>query len=322
MENGSQLVLLTHKMPPDYIDLFSFSDEVELISNPVRFQLRVLHSAFKGQADLVYAPGPHILKDSLTGLAKTLLVLANIALIRSTGGVVQTAGRALRGSGRIAARLERKLVASSKLYVVRDAVSGSIAKANLSSAPDLAFGREIVPRTDKRLLISCSFRNDTPVNTATFGHVVRELKDSGFEVVLVSQVRRDDAQHERLAQEFDLRAFLWKSKTHSEQQDVVDSTYAASHAVISNRLHGLIFGITSGAVPVEYRIGSSDKIRSTLAPWFESVPVIRDDRSDAFSVDVFEQNTEYFNDTVLNVRSQVNEVLEKLSDRQEAVGIS
>lgn len=309
-------------MPGAYIDLFGFSDEIQLISSPVKFQLRILQAAFKGQADLVYAPGPHILKDSLTGIAKTLLMLGNIALIRSTGGVVQTAGRALRGNGRIAARLERKLIASSNLYVVRDSVSDSIVKVPLSSAPDLAFGRKIVSRTDGRLLISCSFRNDTPVNTTTFGQVVRELTGSGFEVVLVSQVRRDDAQHERLAQEFGLRAFLWKSKTHSEQQGIVDATYAGSHAVISNRLHGLIFGITSGAIPVEYRIGSSDKIRSTLTPWFEVLPVIEDNGSDVFSVDALDQTTEYFNDSVLNVQKQVGEVLEKLSGSQKPVRIS
>lgn len=309
-------------MPRAYVELFGFSDDIELISSPIRFQIRMLQAAFKGQADLVYAPGPHVLKDSFTGLAKTLLMLGNIAIIRSTGGVVQTAGRALRGNGRIAASLERRLIASSNLYVVRDSISSSIAKVHVSSAPDLAFGREVVLRADKRLLISCSFRNDTPINTVTFGHVINELTASGFEFVLVSQVKRDDAQHERLAQEFDIRAVLWKSKTHSEQQDVVNSTYAASHAVISNRLHGLIFGITSGALPIEYRVGSSDKIHSTLAPWFKSVPVINDDGSEVFSCDFVNQNIENFNDNVLHARSQVNEVLEKLSATQKAVGIS
>lgn len=269
-----------------------------------------------------------MLKDSASGLAKTLLMLVNIVLIRSTGGVVQTAGRALRGNGRIAAVLERKLISLSKLYIVRDSVSGTVVGSNLSSAPDLAFGREVVSRTEKRPLIACSFRSDTPVNTETFGRLVRKLSSSGFEVVLVSQVKRDDVQHEILAKEFDLRAFLWESKTHSDQQEIVDSTYAASHAVVSNRLHGLIFGITSGAMPIEYRIGSSDKIRSTLAPWFTSFPVIEDQvgrgraDSDAFAIEDLGQTNEEFNETVLSMRNLVEDQLSKLAERQETVGIS
>ncbi|NSX38683.1 polysaccharide pyruvyl transferase family protein [Pseudarthrobacter oxydans] len=308
------LTLLTGRMPKSYVDLFDFSEKVELISSPIRFQMHLLKAAIKGKADLVYAPGPHLLSDSFACLAKTALMLANIALIRSTGGGVQTAGRALRGPGRMARYLERKLVSSSKLYVVRDSVSGSVIGLDLRSAPDLAFGRQIIPRTNPRGLVSCSFRSDTPINKDTFRRVVQKLTASGFEVVLVSQVKRDDFQHQKLAQEFALRALLWGENTHSEQQRVVDSTYAASHAVISNRLHGLIFGIMAGAIPVEYRIGSSDKIRSTLSPWFKSLPVIEDDGQDILPEGIVEQVSEHFSAAVLQAQSKVNEVLAEFAE--------
>jgi hypothetical protein len=308
-ENDTQLILLTHGMPTTYVDLFGFSEDVELIASPFRFQLRLLQAALKGQADLVYAPGPHILKDSLPSLSKTLLMLLNILLVRSFGGSILTAGRALRGDGRVAKFLERILISLSKAYFVRDSVSAEIVGAELQAAPDLAFGQVITPRDGERRLIACSFRNDEPINTNTFEKVVRQLGSSGFEVVLVSQVKRDDFQHELLATQFGLDAYLWKSKSHGEQQAIVDATYAASFAVVSNRLHGLIFGITCGALPVEYRILSSDKIRSTLAPWFKSIPVIDDKNGTEFSLEDLPRNDDEFNLEVFRVHEMVCELL-------------
>lgn len=264
-------------MPQSYIDAFRFKGTVKLIRNPVIFQMLLLGAVFMRNADLVYAPGPHVLRDSPAGVAKTMLMIINVLLVRMSGGSVRTAGRALRGTGAVARKLEGFLISLSKHYVVRDSVSSAVVGRELRFAPDLALGRPTYTSRLHRKLVSCSFRSDTAVNLQTFKKIIEEAKDLGLEVVLVSQVQRDDAQHQALATAFGVTAFLWESKTHSEQQSIVDSLYSQSYVVISNRLHGLIFGINCGALPVEYRIGSSDKIQSTLLSGFGSYSVIFDE---------------------------------------------
>lgn len=314
---GHPLVLLTHKMPKAYIDLFQLAGDVKMVSSPMRFQFQLIWEALNGRADLIYAPGPHVLEDAPADLLKTALMLANAVLIRFKGGVIQTAGRALRGKGRIAVYLERRLIAMMKNYVVRDSVSDSVVGRPLVLAPDLALGRERTSPRNSRLFVACSFRSDTVISSATFGTLAIQLTTAGFQVVLVSQVKRDDTQHERLAAEFGLQAFLWGTKSHAEQQIVVDDVYSNSHAVVSNRLHGLIFGITSGALPIEYRTGTSDKIRSTLTPWFGAVPVVdqtnhENPGEDVISIEALELSSVEFESAAQNAYELVQGVLKTL----------
>lgn len=273
-ENKTPLVLLTHRMPQTYIEAFELSGDVTLVSNPVFFQLNLFFAAISGRANLAYAPGPHTLSDAPKALAKAMLMLVNILLIKMTGGVVVTAGRAVRGDAPLAKCLEKLLIRLSKAYVVRDTVSASVVGRPLTFAPDIALGHMKAARTENRGVIACSFRSDTQVDVDTFERLVKNLDELGFKVVLVSQVARDDSQHLALAEKFELRSYLWLSKSHSEQQRIVDEIYSSSYAVVSNRLHGLIFGINCGALPVEYRFDGADKIRSTLASGFGEYIVV------------------------------------------------
>lgn len=264
-------------MPQTYVDLFQFDDNATLVSSPLFFQLRLLAAVFRRRANLVYAPGPHIMMDNIRSLTKTVLMIGNVVLVRSSGGKVTTAGRALRGSGPIAKALERRIISLSEVYTVRDSASGDAVGAELIVAPDVALGAELQPTTTPRNTIALSFRNDTVILRPALRKLTSAFQSKGFQVVLVSQVRRDDEQHSALAKELDLEAILWEDRSHAEQQSRVEDTYGRARAVVSNRLHGLIFGITSGAIPVEYRTGDSDKIRTTLTPWFGAYPEVNGD---------------------------------------------
>jgi hypothetical protein len=277
LKSGSKLVLLTHGMPQSYIDAFEFDSTVTLVSNPIRFQLLLALEALRGNADLAYAPGPHILKDTPAGLTKGILMMANLILVRARGGSVQAAGRALRGNGRYALALEQFLIRICRSYVVRDSRSSSVAQRNLTFAPDLALGRDVYSGDSDRTFVSCSFRNDSNVSRRTFKKMVTEFQELGYEVVLVSQVQRDDRQHLELGEEFGLQVFAWSAKEHGEQQKIVDHVYRQSYAVVSNRLHGLIFGINCGALPIEYRFAGNDKISSTLEAGFGSYLVVENE---------------------------------------------
>ena len=318
-DEGRSLVLLCKGMPTTYIELFNFSPHVTLVPNSIAFQLKLLWEALNRRADLVYAPGPHRLDDDPKAIAKTILMLANIALIRASGGVIQTAGRALRGNGRLSWILERQIVRLSRLYVVRDSASLALMENEVLHAPDLAFGMDRTARASNhpRKLVALSFRNDTNIDLDTFERLIASLKVHNFNPVLVSQVRRDDVQHEKLATKFGLEAFLWGKKSHTDQQSVVDSVYRRSFAVISNRLHGLIFGIMAGAIPVEYRIGASDKISSTVTPWFGSYPIISDQEhapgANTETIQSLIEDLKDFDQRVDSVRTSVDHTLAALT---------
>lgn len=326
LEKGNSLVLLTQKMPKPYVESFNLPGDVRYVSNPIKFQVELIKAALLGRASLVYAPGPHTLSDSPGAVAKAAVMLANAVLIRSTGGVIETAGRALRGRGRITTFLERRLADLMTTYVVRDSASEAVVGRSLHLAPDLALARKNADSSDIRKYVSCSFRSDTPVDVAAFSRLARQFTEAGYEVVMVSQVQRDDDQHEEIAKHLGLRAFLWGSRSHAEQLTLVDEVYAKSYAVISNRLHGLIFGITSGAIPVEYRVGKSDKIRTTLSPWIDSYPVFNQDRTDSAPDAGFMTQTELeylipgLASSATKARERVNDVLQGLSDSKSLYG--
>jgi hypothetical protein len=109
-----------------------------------------------------------------------------------------------------------------------------------------------------------SFRSDILIDPDRLGNLVETLRDEGLEPILVSQVKRDDVQHLRLAHALDIKVVSWDGRTHAEQLQRVQDAYARSRVVVSNRLHALIFGMQEGAVPVAMLDGNSDKLLSTL----------------------------------------------------------
>lgn len=318
IEAGHNLVLLSHRMPQAYIDLFHFSDGVTLVRSPLIFQVRLLVAALRRRANLVYAPGPHIMTDSLRGVAKTLLMVGNVAMIRVSGGKVTTAGRALRGAGSIAKALERQIISMSSVYTVRDSVSGDNVGVKLATSPDIALGVKGEPSSGSRSTIAFSFRNDIAVSHALVRKLATAFQTEGFGVTLVSQVQRDDKQHAALAKELNLEAVLWGDLSHEEQQSRVEDVYRRAAAVMSNRLHGLIFGITAGAIPIEFRAGKSDKISTTLGPWFGGYPsVCNDDLADETDVDAIiaavQHGIEEFDQKRETARTKVRETLEAVT---------
>jgi hypothetical protein len=54
-------------------------------------------------------------------------------------------------------------------------------------------------------------------------------------------------------------------RSHREQEALVRGCYAESLAVVSDRIHALIIGLTEGAVPVGFTTGSAEKVSRTFA---------------------------------------------------------
>lgn len=265
IDAGYKPILFTGAMPQEYIAAFDFPESVKLVSSSLRYQLLLVEGLASRRADLLFAPGPTVLKDSVPHLLKSLMLLTVIGIIRLAGGRVYSLGRAIRGHGRLSRRLELVRKRLSAVYTVRDDSSRRYLGADVDFVPDLAFA---IPATTidhgDREFVSISLRSDRPVSPHRIGEFIDRIREAGRHPLFVSQVRRDDDQHEELATYFKCESVLWGDRSHTDQYQRVLAAYSSSHALLSNRLHGILFGVSQNAFPVEWFDGSN-KIGTTLS---------------------------------------------------------
>lgn len=266
---GCDVIVYSGSMPLTYLGAFDIDDRVRFISSPLRYQGVLMVFVVRRRASIVFAPGPQRLRSNLRSVGKSLVNLFNAISVRVSGGSVLSVGRALRGEDRIARRLDSLLISLFHLYVVRDTVSAEVIGRHVSNAPDLAFINNSAPRgtVGDRTNVVISLRGDRPIELDGLRDLVGRILAQGLQPVIVSQVRRDDRRHRTIAEALAVPALLWEGRSHSEQMLRVRSAYADSCAVVSNRLHALIFGIQHRAVPIAVLDAGSDKLTSTLRPW-------------------------------------------------------
>lgn len=263
-DSGRPLVVFVGPMPSDYLAGFGDLADVEIHSKSVSFERRLLLAACRGRATLVLAPGPQIFGPAALTV-RSLINLGNVLAIRSRGGTAVAVGRSLRGGPSLGRVLERFLIKLFSLYTVRDDVSSAAIGLNLRQFPDIAFAHVDTPPSEgDRNLLALSYRSDRAVPLELLSRLVETARAEELEPVLVSQVRRDDAQHRQLGKILGVRTALWEDKTHLQQDEVVRGIYRRSLHVSSNRLHALIMGMQCGALPVAFIEAGQEKLTSTL----------------------------------------------------------
>lgn len=277
---GYAPVVYTGRMPADFLEAFDLAEVVDQTREVRTFVKRLVFCLLKRNIDLLFAPGPTVLRDRFVPIAKRIGMLIAIACVRFSGGRVYSLGRAFRGSGIVSGFLE---VASNRMFTsstVRDEVSSRTLGAAIRFVPDMAFahqpygewGLERERKQDHdRKYVAISLRNDRMVAPEDLAPLVEGARSRGLLPIFVSQVARDDEQHERLSASLGVESLLWKNRTHQEQLAAVEAMYRRSHVLLSNRLHGIILGMCHGAFPVEWYDGASEKIRVTVQPAMGSI---------------------------------------------------
>lgn len=265
---GYRLYVFIGSMPSEYVAAFEFSGDSILIRSKFEFIWTVLKVGRRGEGSLLFAPGPHKLVNSPRGVAKAIGMLIAVIFTRLSGGESFSLGRAFRGRAHVARFSERFISRLSTAYSVRDCVSSRYLGQEAQVIPDLAFSAvQSWAAAEDRPLVAISVRSDSCVDEEALSGLVRMSQEANMEVIFVSQVRRDDEQHRKLAFRFGVESVVWGENTHSEQWKRVLDVYSKAYAVVSNRLHALLFGVAQGAFPVELAVDESDKISSTLEPW-------------------------------------------------------
>jgi hypothetical protein len=167
-------------------------------------------------------------------------------------------------------------------FSVRDRVSRQLLAGRPRVIPDVAFsGEEPDPAIPADPALVISLRADRPIDPAALASVVRKSRAEGVEPVIVTQVKRDQAGHQRLASALRVRLCGWTSDSHAEQLSRIDEVYRRALVVFSDRLHACIFGARHGASVVNAEGESHDKITSTLSAVYPlGVPRFADDPTD------------------------------------------
>lgn len=263
--------VLVEGMPKGFVDGLQLEVPTVLYRSRVRWLAALARSAARGPIALVFTPGPQSLTVTTSQVWHALvnLMLAQLVTLRS--GTVLKIGRSIEPGSLFMLALERSLARRISMYTVRDEQSKrTLQIPHVAVAPDVAWNAglesELVDGTVPRFRLAMSFRSDRSFDRRAVVNLVEEARRRDLVPTLVTQVRRDDALHRRLAEELGCDLIHWPvDRYHRLQLRAVLRAYQESVLVVSNRLHSVIFGMIAGGTPLALTSSSDTKIRRTLA---------------------------------------------------------
>jgi len=208
-----------------------------------------------------------------------------------SGGYAVAAGIAVRKSPQTAAIALRLLLRRMRIIRWRDRVSQQRFGAG-HVLPDWAFAlgtgvdelSSANPSTPRNV-VAVSMRGDRDFPPDLWFDAVADVASSlNAGIVVVVQVVRDGDRAQAIADRLGAGVLPWTGGSHHDHETRVRVLYRRSQAVISDRIHSLIIGMTEGAIPVGLTVGSAEKVARTFAPVTE--------RQLAFSCGDFTTSTE------------------------------
>lgn len=213
----------------------------------------------------VFKPGE--VQLTLRGMKEHLGALPLALKAKASGGTVLRIGAGARDLSPVPRLLMWPSLCISDLTYWRDPDTAEYLGGHVM--PDLAFeegssDEELeAQRADgpprRRLVVT--MRGDRPFPTQGWVEAVTGFAHRhGLEVIVVTQVRQDNARTGELAEVLDCEPIYWRSETHVEQEAMVRAQYRSARLVVSDRLHGLIMAMTEGAVPAAVLTDASRKI--------------------------------------------------------------
>lgn len=207
----------------------------------------------------VFKPGHGVARSKLRYGVRLAAITTAGALLRLLGVKLARVGVSLDDYSPLEAWLQGALGRLHSLYGVRDELSETKAR-NLRIAvdytPDLAFllPKPTVAESMPRSSVVLTMRQRPWMGSG--GHAVlgplaavaQRVQSAGLSLRVVQQVTFDEELSEILAQDLRCERVIFEQNEHSARA-VLDA-YAVSSIVVSNRLHGLLFGWARGAIPL------------------------------------------------------------------------
>lgn len=232
------------------------------------WQLQAVKSAILGRIGFVSNAGEIQMNTRRIRISWADLVL--VGLVRLRGGAAIQTGFGIRDTQGKSPLVVRALARLCTFTVWRDAPSRDLVGIG-EVEPDWAFalGQEAKALIDDqgrpRDLLAVTMRGDRDSPPQPWLDAVRGVAEQhGLDIVVVTQVGRDRQRSEELAELLGGQVRPWLGDNHLDQENNVREVYRESAAVISDRLHALILGLTEGAVPIGLTVGPTEKISRTF----------------------------------------------------------
>ena len=273
--------VLVAKMPAGFVAGLGLPTSAITYTNTFSWLRALSLHTLRRDGHIMFAPGPQSLSWSRGEFAHAVGNLALAILVKSHDGHVIKLGRALSAGSSFMLRLERALASQAEIYTVRDQESQVLLRSpRVSTIPDVALADDILrpdPLSSKaRRYLALSFREDREVRLEAVQSLVDQARSRGWEPILVTQVGRDDDFHTRLGRMLNCQVLNWpEHRSHRDQLEDVLAIYDLSHAVVSNRLHSLIFGMARGAVALSLASKQDTKISKTFRTLGIDDPILR-----------------------------------------------
>ncbi|MFE4498559.1 polysaccharide pyruvyl transferase family protein [Rhodococcus sp. NPDC056743] len=256
-----------------YISALGLKSDDVIYESRRAWRRSLMLSAFRGKCSLVFNAGEVRVDRAHSHLGRFQTIA--VAIIRLRGGAAIHTGVGIRDPAEPRDFAARCVLRMCNLVTWRDGKSRDWSGIG-QVLPDWAFAlgpqKVATDNTDlslSRSFLAISMRGDRDFPSEDwFGAVRTILDENGLTPILVTQVVRDGDRSRAIARELGdgTKVVGWAGDTsHAVHETQVRDIYRNSTAVVSDRLHALVLGATEGAVPLPLTVGSSEKLRRTLA---------------------------------------------------------
>lgn len=258
---------------PDYLSAIPLDRRTTRYASNLKWTVAALWSAARRRTVMAFVTGELVTTPKSAIVYVIYGLIARAARIR--GGHAVCAGVGVRINAQPwVVRILRWMIEPCQIVVARDPASAALLGTD-NVGPDWAFlgGRTTAPagvwgHQDRRTL-AVSLRGDQPAPAAeTVSALGRAAKLADLDVVVVSQVRRDNRRCRELAAQLDREVpttvVTWESGDHAEHELLVREVYGRSVVAVGDRLHALIVAMTEGAVPLTLGSEFSRKAENAL----------------------------------------------------------
>lgn len=257
----------------DYLAAFPLDSRTTLYASNLKWAAAALWSAARRRTVMAFVAGEVVTTPKSALVYALYGLIARAARIRAGHAVFAGVGVKINSRPWVV-RVLRWMIAPCEIVVTRDPASAALLQVP-TVGPDWAFldgrptGTDPTMGWADRRSLAVSLRGDQPAPAAdTVTALGRAAKLAGLDVVVVSQVRRDNDRCRDLARQFgqevDATVVTWDTGNHPEHEVLVREVYRRSAVVVGDRLHALIVAMTEGAVPLPLGSEFSRKAENAL----------------------------------------------------------
>ncbi len=256
----ARVSILESRAPEWLLQRMQTVSDISLSSSQSAWYFELVKSLFARRAGFLFKPGHYYQSDNWRALIRSAALLLFCKTFTACGGKIFRAGVSLGQLGSSQEWIQARIARLHTVYGVRDEFSLDYARrlGNKSPVytPDLAFllpTSELSGSEASRHLVTISFRSQHDTDESHFLDRICAMlqtvsRSNDLQLKVMQQVAYDAEISGELSRRLECDTEIFVQSEESVQH--IFSTYRSSMLVVGNRLHSLLFGWLSGAIPI------------------------------------------------------------------------